>query len=508
MKILPQFVKAGDSITASEYNKLTRSVRDSKFINPYGDSILAGISNKVNQPFDIIDYTVQPDGRHTIKLKTGYIFQGTDAFNIYTPNTLDGSYASLASIPEIVIPPQLINLDIGWMYVDLEKFEVNFHGESEYDSRAIYIGRFKFKSTEPNGNGQTELTEFDYINLHPSNIVKNTNDQFVVTTWQPHNVEETQSTPPPSCTLTIANGYVWTIDPASGSEVLTKKKVKATGGEYLDATPSPIFEGVEDGQYVYLKVTTNIQGVIEDDPEISIGAEGEANAHYYPKPLDETGVYNYPLAKIRRLEFEGETGTYYQFVAEQLWSGPLIIQADLPTIENVGDHREIYKTYDKTLGQYELRTLEQLEAENSVAIIKPLEEDEDEDDKETVEFRYLTEKASQPQIKIEETTDKKGIRIKGNDYDADVSGGVQSIVVKDGLVTDVVSGGGDGGNLNLTILGFSIITEPPYIQANSYDRVLYWRSGIYVGSTVDYGSTPPPVTNGEALLEEEVARID
>jgi hypothetical protein len=438
MKILPRYVKKGDVISASDYNKQVRNVRDSGYTTPYGASVLAGIPNRKENPFSVIDFSVNRDGedpRNVVKIKAGYIFQGTDAFQIYTSQTLTGDYVPIETIPEIVIPQQLINAGKGWLYVDLDKFELLWAGETEFDSRAIYVGRFEFNDDDG------DLTDFKYVNLHPSNIQKTLNNYFIVTPWNQESTVLPESPAPDTCNITISNGYVINNDPKADSpDVLVKHRVKsnleAPNGEYLDSEISPLWEGIEPDSVVYVRVQTDEKGVITDDePEIVIGEEGQESVHYQPDPVATNGDYYYPIAKIKRLEFDGDDGDkYYQFVAEQMWDQNIFTQSDLPTLMNVGEKREVFKTYEAELNEYQFRTLEQLEGTGAVPIIKPLASGTEEG--ETIPFRYITQRASQEQIHVEETDDGNGVRVRGNNKDFDETDVRKfNIIVKDGLVT-------------------------------------------------------------------------
>lgn len=497
MKILPKFVKKGDTISASDYNKQVRNVRDTGFTTPYGASVLAGIPNRKENPFSVIDLSINNEGdneRYVLKIKAGYIFQGTDAFQIYTSQTLTGNYAPIETIPDIVIPPQLIQgayaTGKAWLYVDLDKYELLFAGEEEYDSRAVYVGRLEF--TEDAGT----ITNIRYINLHPSNIQKSSNNFFIVTPW---NLESTvtQITPAPeACNITISNGYVMNNDTRSSTpEVLVKHKVKSNleepNGQYLDSAVSPLWENVEPDSIIYVRVQTDDQGIIMDDePEIVIGEEGQESVHYQPDPVSTNGDYYYPIAKIKLLEFEGVDGTYYQFVAEQMWDENIFTQSDLITIKNVGEKREVFKTLQTESSEYEFRTLEQLEG--AVAIMKPLLAGEDEGD--TLKWRYLTARATSPQVNVEETADKNGVRIRGNNYD-DSQTDVKkfSISIVDGLVSSFlkVDDPTSGANLNLQIEylqydNAGAIYGTPYVYVT-----LYFRNGLYVGTDNPDDGNPP-----------------
>jgi hypothetical protein len=432
MKILPSYVKKGDVVNSRNYNQIIQEVRNIKLNESYGPAILAGLPQQKAPPFEAINFG-ELDDQLQFVMKPGTIFKGNDNYSVYY-EVEPSQYEPLESTPYIKIPMDRVANDVTlWTGVDLTTYKLNWYDDAEYSSHVVYLGRFTFTVVDG------DINNVAYTNLQPSTITLG-NDPFTVTTWNLQSVTNPQSTAPDTCNVTIANGYVINNDSRStAEEVLVKHKVSngQDPAQYLDDELSPLFEGVEPDAVIYVRVQTDDQGFIEDnEPEIFIGEENQTSIHYQPEPVPVTGDYYYPIAKIKRLEFEGEDGTFYQFVAEQIWDQHIFTQQDLPTIKNVGEKREVFKELEEETSEYKFRTLEQLEGTNSYEIIKKEPENPTEAaDKETIEWKYLTTKASSPQIQLENIDDDKGIRIKGNNVTESFAGLVKALSVNDGLVT-------------------------------------------------------------------------
>jgi hypothetical protein len=210
----------------------------------------------------------------------------------------------------------------------------------------------------------------------------------------------------------------------------------------LDAVESPEIE-IADGQTVYCRVTTSPKGIIEEEPTIEAAATPQAGEHFQPPDVPTAGDLYFPLCNIT-IEGDPEVVTLEQIQQ----GGPIDVVPNLPELKNVGEEREVFKGRESAGDTYDFRTLKQVEPDpDGLAIIKPEPEDDTEaGELETIDFKFITQKATLPQVQIEDVDDGEGIRVKGNDYDT-AEAGVRkfTIDIKDGLVTSLTKdASGDG----------------------------------------------------------------
>lgn len=253
-----------------------------------------------------------------------------------------------------------------------------------------------------------------------------------------------------------------------------------------DADPAgpPEIE-IADGQTVYCRVSTTDKGIIEEAPTIEAAATPEAGTHFQPPNASADGDLYFPLANITI------TGDPAVVTIEQIQQGgPLNVTPNLPELLSVGGEREVFKERVPAGDRYEFRTLRQLDGGAAgLPIIKPEPSDPSEADAlETIDFKYITERGTSPQVQIEDVAGGNGIRVQGNDYYTEEAGVRKfTISVKDGLISSLLKDDDSGGNLNLTVVTFEWAASGPdgsMMRLSEYtDQVHYWRDGVYIGTT-------------------------
>jgi hypothetical protein len=252
----------------------------------------------------------------------------------------------------------------------------------------------------------------------------------------------------------------------------------------LDAETAPEIE-IADGQTVYCRVATTDKGIIEEAPTIESADTPEAGTHFQPPNASAEGDLYFPLANITI------TGDPAVVTIEQIQQGgPLNVTPNLPELLSVGGEREVFKERVPAGDRYEFRTLRQLDGGAAgLPIIKPEPSDPSEADAlETIDFKYITERGTSPQVQIEDVAGGNGIRVKGNDYYTEEAGVRKfTISVKDGLISSLLKDDDSGGNLNLTVVTFEWAASGPdgsMMRLSEYtDQVHYWRDGVYIGTT-------------------------
>lgn len=233
----------------------------------------------------------------------------------------------------------------------------------------------------------------------------------------------------------------------------------------LKSAGALVHHAIADGEQLACKFTTDVKGEIDTGTvQIAIENIDEPTIHYFPKAGDDstgtTGDYHHKL-----FEFEGIT-SYKSFGGSDIEH-----YHEIPELKNgietgtTGIAR-IIKEYNKNENRFVVRT--------------------------------LSEKASDPQVKVEESDNK--IIVKGNGKDSiiryQIEGGAYGDVgvFKDGLNTlegtmiipipslsalDSLS----GINVNLHVRSQGEGTDPDgWVAANFSVKTLCWRSGILKGT--------------------------
>jgi hypothetical protein len=277
----------------------------------------------------------------------------------------------------------------------------------------------------------------------------------------------------------VRPGWVRSRNPDSDATEPIKDWMPTAGDPAvaLDADEPPEIE-IADGQTVYCRVTTTAKGIIEEAPTIEAATTPEAGVHFQPPNQETEGDLYFPLCNIT-IEGDPEVVTLEQIQQ----GGPIDVVPNLPELKNVGDEREVFKGRESAGDTYDFRTLKQIEPDaDGFAVIKPEPEDPTEaGNLETIDFKFITQRATGAQVQVEDVDDGEGIRVKGNDYDDtyfDPFGG--SVEVIDGLVTGITPSDVEGKNLDLTIenleyAGGEIIGSP------AFAATLYFRGGVYIG---------------------------
>lgn len=498
MKNQPSFVKTGDPIKASEYNLVVDQVR--KLSAPLRPTVNA--KNSRSRPFDVID-TKYEEEEWYVKLKSGYIQDGVTLHYVFYKDENDDHWplGGVPMISEEITELEQLEFAYPWikvipdhtLCVNLLDHKLKWVEDLTAFSSCVPI--CKFKITEE---------KFTVTNLNPSNVVKSDNHPLKVNVWptKPSPLDEDIT----DCNVTVTSGYVFNIKTYINEQAIDKK-VPDNGGDpaiKLDAEEPPVFEGVEADNVVYLYCTVDEKGRFYEEPKIQIDEDPDKESvHYMPEPVASNGEMYYPLAKIKKLTFANEPlGEMTVFVAEQLITGDVTLIQDLPTLKNVGEKREVFKEFEEETSEYKFRTLEQLEGTNSYEIIKKAPTNPTEAaDKETIEWKYLTEKASDPQVQLENIDGNKGIRIKGNNTFESLTEVVGfDIVVKDGLVASILKND-LGKDLNLTIKSIQFNNDGQIYGSFTTVAVLYFRRGLFVGTAAPAGAPPA------GLLEFEVTQL-
>lgn len=430
MKNQPAFVKKGEPIKASEYNRIVDNVRR---LTPQSPT-LTNVKKSRSRAFDVIDTKFEED-KWYIRLKAGFVIDGLANYYVFYQDE-DGDNWPIGGIdydPETFTAKEIYDFKFPW----IEVIPDNTLCVNLLDNTLKWV-----PYEEPFGNC-VPITRIDFLekklkitNLSPNNVVKSSDHPLKVNVWQ--KVQSPLEDDPGECDVTVTAGWVFNIKTQSGVNSVDKK-MPTDGEDPLNSDPPPIFSDVEYDQVVYLNAKPDEKGNLTDDPEIMVMADGQSSTHYQPAPVATEGDMYYPLAKIKRHDYPNEiVGEFHAYYADQYIFNDLQITSDLVTITNVGEKREVFKTYEAELNEYQFRTLEQLEGTGAVPIIKPLASGTEEG--ETIPFRYITQRASQEQIHVEETDDGNGVRVRGNNKDFDESNVRKfNIIVKDGLVTTLTN---------------------------------------------------------------------
>lgn len=488
MKNQPSFVKKGDPVKASEYNLVVDQVR--KLSAPSRPTV--NVKNSRSRPFDVID-TKYEEEEWYVKLKAGYIQDGVALHYVFYTDENDDNWP-LGGVP--MIDTEITELEqLEYAYPWIKVIPEHTLCVNLLDHKLKWVEDLTaFSSCVPICRFTITEEKFTITNLNPNNVVKSDNHPLKVNVWP------TKASPLDEditdCNVTVTAGYVFNIVTFSGEQAVAKKMPTNADDVALDAEEPPVFEGVEQDNVVYLYCVTDEKGQLYEDPEIQIDSDPDKESvHYQPEPVASNGEMYYPLAKIKKLTFANEPlGEMTVFVAEQYINGDITLVHDLATLKNVGDEREVFKEFLADSSEHLFRTLKQLDGGGAaLPVIKPAPADPAEARAlEVIEFKYITQRGTAPQVQIEDVAAGNGIRVKGNDYYTSESD-VQkfNITIKDGLISSFLKNtDGTGKNLNLTVNaidydeGGSIFGSPYLLY------VLYFRNGLYVGS-VDPEDNPP-----------------
>lgn len=195
---------------------------------------------------------------------------------------------------------------------------------------------------------------------------------------------------------TVSAGYLRVKNPmVTEEDPITDHMPELDGtplDELVDGMPPRV--AIESGETVYCHFGTDTHGIPIATPTIEVSS-GEESTHYQSDPDGSDGDYWLEIATVSIVD---GVVTIYQ----HQHGGPIEFVPNLLNYEQVGGGREIIKE-------------------------RVPEED-------ILKVRTLKEKASDPQVKINENTDY--IEIRGNNYDnAITSARKVTMSVKDGLVS-------------------------------------------------------------------------
>lgn len=301
----------------------------------------------------------------------------------------------------------------------------------------------------------------------------------------------------------VEPGYVVCRNPKAGEDVLKYWMPTNGDGVELKATPEddpagpPEFE-VAAGDVLGIRVLSTEKDIIEEAPIVEIGAEDEESIHSQPPNSPVEGEYFYRLALFEELPLpEGSPpGAIPQLVVAEIFhEGPLYHSPHLPELKNIGGHREVFDRRVPETDAYDLRTLEQLVSGEGVAIIRPLEEEEEEGD--TIPFRCILKNnsSSTPYTLTGEGDAVKLTFTGASGTYFDGFGGFVDFL--DGLCTGITPSGATGANINIRLLNIEI-TE---VAGDTYVNNLLWGSG----GTEDRFLY---VRNGLIMLVDDAAAVD
>jgi hypothetical protein len=199
----------------------------------------------------------------------------------------------------------------------------------------------------------------------------------------------------------------------------------------VDDDDKLIYQPIEDGQAIYIKVMVEKDGTIEEEPSVLVAEDELAGAHYKPKIFDfdgSEGEHNYKIAVFEIVNNKPRLKLY--------GAGDNIDHYDervtMENLEAEGTCYEVGKTYNEAADKVEFRKLRQLDGEGA-AIIKDQNE-------ETINFRRIKERTSPAQIQV--TTEGDAIKIHGNSKTGTLThipctGGAGTVILTwdDGLIT-------------------------------------------------------------------------
>jgi len=171
----------------------------------------------------------------------------------------------------------------------------------------------------------------------------------------------------------------------------------------VDDDDKLIYQPIEDGQAIYIKVMVEKDGTIEEEPSVLIAEDELAGAHYKPKIFDfdgAAGEHNYKIAVFEIVNNKPRLKLY--------GAGDNIDHYDervtMENLEAEGDCYEVGKTYNEASDKVEFRKIKQLSGEGAPVIKDHTDE--------TINFRRIKERASPARIAV--TIEGDAIKIHGN----------------------------------------------------------------------------------------------
>lgn len=195
----------------------------------------------------------------------------------------------------------------------------------------------------------------------------------------------------------------------------------------VDNAGEVIWHDIQNGESLYVKVATNIEGSIERTPIVEVDADDITGGHYLPEVFDypgNIGEHNYKICRFVTPED-----------IELFCAGSHIFYYDervtMINLEAEGDCYEVGKTYNEVIDRVEFRKLKQLSGEGSPVI-------KDQND-ETINFKRIKPRTSPSQINVTDEGDE--IKIHGNGNSGTLThvpceGGAGTVILEwdDGLI--------------------------------------------------------------------------
>jgi len=235
---------------------------------------------------------------------------------------------------------------------------------------------------------------------------------FAVLTFRP-----VPDTSPAEYIVTLQEGIVLERHTQTGVDGVQEHEVKI-GEDYMSTRPRPELT-IESGDTVWCNYSTDSDGLLDDIPVIVANSDTNETQHHIPVSGATIGSGTEGDYWIKLFEFEVIDGkptfTYFQqsdIEHSRLWKG-----------KNIGGARYIHKEFDETNGEYDFRTLEQVEPSGRTfgkVIVPFVNGDEFDDANDSIKFSAICERVTSPQINVND--DGAGaVTIEGNNKDGSLT---------------------------------------------------------------------------------------
>lgn len=255
---------------------------------------------------------------------------------------------------------------------------------------------------------------------------------FAVLTFRP-----VPDTSPAEYVVTLQEGIVLERHTQTGVDGVEEHEVKI-GADYLSTRPRPELT-IKSGETTWINYTTDSDGSLNGIPVIVSNSDTNETQHHIPVSGATTGSGTEGDYWIKLFEFDVIDGkptfTYFQqsdIEHSRLWKG-----------KNIGGARYIHKQFDENNGEYDFRTLEQVEPSGRTfgkVIVPFVNGDEFDAANDSIKFSAICERATSPQINVND--DGAGaVTIEGNGVNGsirfeDCSGNeFFTLAWQDGLIT-------------------------------------------------------------------------
>jgi hypothetical protein len=257
---------------------------------------------------------------------------------------------------------------------------------------------------------------------------------------------------------TVHPGWVITSNPASSADPVLVYSMPTMGGIALDAEEPPKLE-VAPFDTIYLKLSTTEKGVFSS-AEIVADEPDKDCTHNQPPTASVAGEMYYKLVDVV-VDEDSEEDPQPPKISTVYHVGPFYDKPNLPELENVlsdeGENYEVFKERDAAGDKYLLRAITQLEG-SGVPVLKPHPRPEDAEPDhpgnpvDTIPVRRIRERNTSPQVRVgkDGTVGDDFIQVEGNGYEFNTPGVINSLTVKDGLITAAaIAGSGYTGSITI-----------------------------------------------------------